>query len=210
MHARVPSIEDDRRLVRDMLGGDERAFDRFFDRHFPALYRFALRRVGGDEDLAEEVAQATVCRGIRKLASWRGEASLLTWLCTICRRDIADRLSRRRPAGPTVELVEDRADVRAALESLGSSPDSPSDTLLRHDLARLVWIALDRLPSRYGRVLEWKYIDDRSVRDIAARLDLSEKAAESLLTRARQAFRDAFDSLVDSAVARTGVTEGEP
>lgn len=207
MRRTTTNIDDDRALARRMLAGDERAFDRFFDRFFPALYRFALRRVDGNEDAAEEVAQAAVCTGIRRLESWRGEASLFTWLCTICRREIHDRFTRRKRAGATVELAEDRADVRAALESLGATLETPADTALRHDLARLVWIALDRLPSRYGRALEWKYIEDRSVRDIAARLRLSEKAAESLLTRSRNAFRDAFDALVESATAPPRTTE---
>jgi RNA polymerase sigma-70 factor (ECF subfamily) len=197
----------DRRLVRDMLAGDERAFERFFDGFFPRLYRFALRRLGGDEDAAEEVAQAAICKGIRRLDTWRGEAALFTWLCTIGRREIHDRVSRGRPGGRTVELVEDRDDVRAALESLRVSPESPVDALLRHDLVRLVWVALDRLPARYGRVLEWKYIEDRPVRDIAARLDVSEKAAESLLTRSRDAFRDAFDALLDGSTASPRITE---
>jgi len=54
---------------------------------------------------------------------------------------------------------------------------------------------LDYLPAHYGSALEWKYLDDLSVREIAARLGMGEKAAESLLTRARRAFRDAFTSV---------------
>ncbi len=53
-------------------------------------------------------------------------------------------------------------------------------------------MTLDALPRAYGDALEWKYVHGHSVREIAARLNLGEKAAESLLTRARQAFRDGF------------------
>ena len=56
----------------------------------------------------------------------------------------------------------------------------------------MVWAVLDHLPVRYGNALQWKYIQGLSVREIASLLGASPKAAESVLTRARQAFRDGF------------------
>jgi RNA polymerase sigma factor (sigma-70 family) len=100
------------------------------------------------------------------------------------------------------QLVEDSPGVRAALESLGGvSADGPHEQLRRQELARLVRVTLDYLPDRYGDALEWKYIQELSVREIAARLRIGPKAAESLLTRARQAFRDAFAALHAGAEA---------
>ena len=64
---------------------------------------------------------------------------------------------------------------------------------------RIVEATLDSLPGRYGEVLEWKYIDGLSVTEIAARLGVGAKAAESLLTRAREAFRDAIKELFGAA-----------
>lgn len=86
-----------------------------------------------------------------------------------------------------VELVEDLPEVRAALDSL--------DALQKRETARLVQVVLDRLPSRYGDALEWKYIEGLSVAEIAERLGVATKAAESLLSRARAAFRDAFSAV---------------
>ena len=68
----------------------------------------------------------------------------------------------------------------------------------RREIARLVQVVLDRLPGRYGDALEWKYIDGFSVAEIAERLALAPKAAESMLTRARAAFRDAFTAAYGS------------
>ena len=56
-------------------------------------------------------------------------------------------------------------------------------------------VTLDHLPSRYSDALEWKYIQGLSVNEIAARMELGPKAVESLLTRARRAFRDGFAAL---------------
>lgn len=56
-------------------------------------------------------------------------------------------------------------------------------------------VTLDRLPGSYANALEWKYVEGLPVAEIAGRLGLSPKAAESLLTRARTAFREGFVAL---------------
>lgn len=190
-------LPTDRALCERLLAGDERAFDEFFQGNFPALYRFAMARLSYDADAAEEVAQATLCAAISKLHTYRGEAKLFTWLCTFCRHEISAYYKRgnRRPA--TVQLVEDDPEVSAALESLGAvAGHGPEDALERSEVARLVHVTLDRLPGRYADALEWKYVDGLTVDEIAGRLELSPKAAESLLTRARAAFRDGFSTLM--------------
>jgi RNA polymerase sigma-70 factor, ECF subfamily len=192
----LSEIVDEQELVRRMLEGEERAFDAFFEGHFSRLYRFALPRLDQDADAAEEVVQATLCKAISGLKGYRGEAALFTWLCTICRREIAAHRERlgRRPA--PVELVEDSPEVRAALDSLARVlGEDPESELHRDEVARLVQVTLDALPGAYGDALEWKYVQGLSVKEIAARLNLGAKAAESLLTRARQAFRDGFAAL---------------
>ncbi len=180
----------ERELVRRILGGDERAFDEFFADYFPRLFRFAILRLR-DPDAAEDIVQISLIAAVRNLGSWRGEATLFTWLCTICRREISaweKRTSRR----VIVPLAEDDPGIRAALESIGAAAEAPDAGLARADTGRIVQLVLDHLPPRYSRALEWKYLEDLSVDDIAARLQCTAKAAESLLTRARDAFRDAF------------------
>jgi RNA polymerase sigma-70 factor (ECF subfamily) len=178
-----------------MLAGDERAFDEFFEGHFPGLYRFAMTRLNHDEDAAEEVAQATICKAITKLATYRGEAALFTWLCTFCRHEVSAYCRRNRMGARRVDLVEDTPEVRAALESSSGMFEGPARAFDRAEVRRLVQVALDQLPTHYGNALEWKYLEGQSVKEIASRLQLSPKAAESLLTRAREAFRDCFAAL---------------
>jgi RNA polymerase sigma-70 factor (ECF subfamily) len=191
-----------------MLAGDERAFDAFFEGHFPGLYRFALTRLNRDEAAAEEVAQATICRAITKLSTYRGEAALFTWLCTFCRHEISAYYRRNRITVRKVDLIEDAPEVRAALESLHGVLEGPQKALDRAELGRLVQVVLDQLPSHYGNALEWKYLEELSVKEIASRLGLSPKAAESLLTRAREAFRDAFGTLTRSALTKPARPRG--
>jgi len=187
---------NDRRLVRKLIGGDEQAFEEFFEAYFPGLYRFALVRCNGDADVAEEVAQATLCAAISKLSTYRGEAMLFTWLCTFCRHEISAHFRRLGRHPRPLHLEEDNPEIAAALDTLSElAVDGPEHALQRKDVGRLVQTTLDRLPRRYGDALEWKYAEGLPVREIAQRLGLSPKAAESLLTRARAAFRDGFTTL---------------
>jgi len=190
----------DRQLVSRMLSGDERAFAEFFDGYSPGLFRFALARMGRDEDAAEEVVQATLCAAIPKLRTYRGEAALFTWLCTYCRHEISAFYRRRGRTPSTLALLEDDLAVAAALESLAAASDTnPEAAVRRQETTRLVHVMLDRLPPRYAAVLECKYIDGLSVQEIADRFHLTAKAAESMLTRARDAFREGFSILTQSA-----------
>jgi len=179
-------------LAHRLLAGDDSAFEEFFTDYFPRLYRFARARLAGNEDAAEEVVQSTLIRAVRKLDTYRGEAAMFTWLCTLCRREITAWLERSGKRS-TVSLVEDHPETRAALDALAScASDDPETALGRRELSRLVQVTLDHLPARYGDALEWKYIQGLSVDEIADRLGLGYKATESLLTRARQAFREGF------------------
>jgi RNA polymerase sigma-70 factor (ECF subfamily) len=185
-----------------MLAADEGAFEEFFEGHFPGLYRFALTRLDHDEDAAEEVAQATICKAITKLGTYRGEAALFTWLCTFCRHEISAFCKRNRVTARRVDLIEDTPEVRAALESSGGMLEGPEKAFDRAEVGRLVQVALDQLPPHYGNALEWKYLEGLSVKEIAQRLKLTPKAAESLLTRAREAFRDGFTALTRTPLAK--------
>jgi len=183
----------DHHLVKQMLAGDESAFDEFFADYFPRLFRFAVMRLH-DHDAAEDVVQSALIIAVRRLDTWRGEAALFTWLCTICRREISAHVSRpgqRR----SVPMADDDPEVRSALESLGAALDGPDAAVERDDTGRLVQMALDYLPPRYSRVLEWKYLEDLTIKNIADRLETTPKAAESLLARAREAFRESFTAL---------------
>ena len=185
-----PSHED-RRLVSGLLKGNESAFDEFIDDYYPRLYRFAYSRTGNQES-AEEVVQTTFVKVIENLEKFRGEASLFTWICSFCRFEIASLWRSKYGRGRPIELREDLPDVRAALDSLSMTPPTPQKEVERAELARAVRSTLDHLPPKYGNVLEMKYLARLSVREIAERLNLSPKATESLLTRARKAFREGF------------------
>lgn len=188
--------EEDLALAGRMLAGEERAFDAFAERYTRALYRFARSRLRGDRELTREIVQTALCKALAKLDSYRGEASLFTWLCACCRNEVLMHLRSRRSAPDEVEL-EEGVEPAAGLPPDRVSPGRPGPevALLEREAAERVHLALDLLPGHYARALEWKYLESLPVREIGERLGLGAKAAESLLTRARQAFRGVYEDL---------------
>ena len=187
-------------LVRRMLAGEEQAFTAFFDGYFPRLYRFALPRLNADSQAAREVVLAALTKAMRRLADFRGEAALFTWLCQICRREVVDYLRAHKRYSDRVVLIEDSPDLRAAIDAIEAPEEFDlAISYSREELGRVVRTVLDRLPPRYGDALEWKYVEGRSVEEIGARLGIGSTAAQSLLARAREAFRQAIETVFGAA-----------
>jgi RNA polymerase sigma-70 factor (ECF subfamily) len=193
---------EDRRLVKRLLAHDREAFNAFFDGYFPRLYRFARTRLGDDADTTKEIVQVTLTKAIRKLASYRGEAALFTWLCTICRNEIADHRARVARDRRHVVLTEDTPDIRAAVEAVAApESDDPESNFRRLETTRLIQVALDQLPTNYGNALEWKYVYGYSVEEIAAKLGVGLEAAQSLLARAKRGFQEVYATLTNDLVS---------
>lgn len=198
--AATRSVMESTELIAGMLKGDERAFTAFFDSYFPRVYRFALPRLGGDADATAEVVQATLVKAMRKLADFRNEASLFTWVCQICRHEVVDWLRAQRRHSDKVVLMEDSPELRAAVDAI-AAPDTeePANRYSAAETRRLVRSVLDRLPPRYGDALEMKYVEGLSVEEIGVELGIGTTATQSLLARARVAFRDALESVFGAA-----------
>jgi RNA polymerase sigma-70 factor (ECF subfamily) len=168
----------ERGLREAVLAGDELAWRRWYDESCEPLYAYLLWRSGGLRDCADELAQEVWMLAVRKLPSFDPvKGSFLSWLRGLgagLARNHFRRESRRRAA--------------PLPESLAADDGGPG----RREEAESVAVALAALPERYESVLRAKYLDGASVAEIAAVRGESAKAVESLLTRAREAFRTAY------------------
>jgi RNA polymerase sigma-70 factor (ECF subfamily) len=202
-------MSEEKPLIQRMLGGDEQAFEAFFNAYFPRVYRFALPRLNGDVDAAREVVQATLAKAMRRIGDFRGESALFTWVCQICRREAVDYIRSRRRHVRHLVLIDDRPELRSAIEAI----EAPEEYDLvkqygRAEVGRLVRVVLDRLPSNYGDALEWKYMEGSSVEEIGERLGIGTIAAQSLLARARVAFREALEQVFGAEAADIAASLG--
>jgi RNA polymerase sigma-70 factor, ECF subfamily len=203
--------QEDLELVRRLLAGHEKEFTRVFRENYPRLYRFAYIRLDRDADAADEIAQRTLCRAMRKLHLYRAEASLFTWLCRLCRNEIYDHVEQREHKGRRFVSADDDPEVRAALESLPDHRNGDPAGSARHaEIQQFVQTVLDYLPVRYAEILKWKYVEDIAVDEIAHRLSVTTHAAESLLARARRSFRDGWCSVTGEALPEFHAMESVP
>jgi RNA polymerase sigma-70 factor, ECF subfamily len=192
---------DEQTLVRAMCAGDETAFDRFFREYAPRVYRFVYSRVDRDAQVAEELSQEVLSRAMQRIAGWRGDAGLFTWLCQMARNEVIDHWRRRQRRERLEVVIEDGSAAADALAALPGDPRlEPERQQLRAELLSSVQVALDSLPENYGNALEWKYIEGLSVTEIAARLGINPVATQSLLARARRSFREALEAGGGSSV----------
>lgn len=124
---------------------------------------------------------------MRSLRTYSGRSRLFTWLCGIARRKIADRL--RRQGLRAAAFSEVSSEQLATLVDAGPLPE---EMLAQKGTRVRVVEALARLPEDSRLALVARHADQCSVSDVAKILDKTYKATESLLVRARAAFRDAF------------------
>src|SRR5688500_20250388 len=91
-----------------MRRGEQRAFDQFFDAYAARLAAFAARRSALDAAALEDVVQVTMINAMRGLGSFRGGSALFTWLCQICRNQLAD-VRRKMERQPTMRSLDQLA-----------------------------------------------------------------------------------------------------
>jgi RNA polymerase sigma-70 factor (ECF subfamily) len=173
-----------------MRAGEQSAFDAFFAAYAQRLAAFVSRRSRLDPAGVEDMVQNSLIKAIRNLESFRGEAALFTWLCEICRHELASqhRKEARQPIHASVDA--DPLTRDALLELRAPEYCEPPNELELEAHRGVVARTLNLLPERYARALEWKYGDGFSVEEIATMLGLTTIAAQSLLARARKEFKD--------------------
>lgn len=170
-------------LLRGAAAGDREAVRRLVDGPGPVVFGFVFARVGGDRTAADDVVQDTFVEALKSAHTFRGDAVLTTWLCTIARRRIARHFEAER------RLVGD-----ADEEALLSVPDPGNDEQTVDDRDEVVR-ALGRLPVIHRQVLVLKYLDGEPVAGIAAALGRTPVQVQSLLQRARAGLRRELEEI---------------
>src|SRR3954468_22750085 len=180
--------------------GDAEAWRTLYARYLPFVWRQA-HAILGDSHAAEDVTSEVMLALLRNIQNLESEVPKLGgWLRTVVRCKVADHQRT---------LIRSRAKMAIAATLLADGLTTqlgPSAPLEVVETKRRVHLALDALPERQRIVLEWKYLDALSVREMAERLGETEKAVESVLYRARREFRRLFDSgrLLDPVLIKNG------
>ncbi len=169
----------DEDLMRAVAEGDERAFARLVRRHLPVVRRIAWRMLG--DAAADDVAQEVFLRLWRRPDMFdpaRGRFS--TWLHRVAANASIDAVRRRREE----QLGEGEA------ERLVDHAPTPERALLAQERAARVRAAISRLPERQRLALTLSHDAGHGNAEIAAVMDTSVEAVESLLARARRRLKE--------------------
>ena len=184
----APALQSNVKLVHRMARGDERAAHELIEAHGDALFRFVLRRTGGCVEDAEELVQDTFVAAARLAATFDGSCSVFTWLCSLARLKIGDRLKeqsrlKRTSDRPVLSLDDD---TRKALRQIHDPAASLDDLVDRLDRVRMVQALLDSMTPEQREVVTLRYVEQFSIGEIARIMARSEKAVERLLERAKE------------------------
>jgi RNA polymerase sigma-70 factor (ECF subfamily) len=173
----------DRDLAARCVAGDRDAFEGLYRQHVGRLYNLAYRMSGGGDD-ADDLVQDIFLQAYRKLASYKGESSLGTWLYRLAVNLCLDRL--RSKAGK-MEKITDSIDEEDAEPVV--APGSPAESnITRMDLER----AVGTLPPSYRAAFVLHDVEGYQHDEIARMLDISEGSSKSLLHKARMKLRRAL------------------
>lgn len=175
-------------LIALVRGGDREAFARLLRRYNQRVYRIA-RAVLADDAEAEDAAQEAWVLAWRKLDQFEGRASFAAWLGRIVVREAIGR-SRRRKLVLLDGTEEDAMDE--------STPDPERGAHLG-EARRLLERAIDRLPEHFRTVFVLRAVEELSVAETAASLDLTEETVKTRLHRARRLLREDLTEEIASA-----------
>lgn len=166
--------------------GDPLGVRALYERYFPPVWRYVASALP-DEHAAQDVVSETFLAAVRGLGTTcpRGP-NLGGWLFGIARNKLHDFRRRRRRDG--------QLEVGAARSTEPRRPEPPDAGLVDREVRCRLAAVLRALADDERLALEWKYLDELTVGQIAARMGRTEKAVEALLYRARRAARSCLGS----------------
>jgi len=167
------------RLTRRLARGDDAAFREFHANYFDRLYQFLLVVARGQEHEAREALQETLLRVARYGREFKSEESFWCWLKAVARNAARDGGRKRLRYSA---LLRNFALGRPQDNGAMAAPDDDR-------LSAILTECLDELPPEDRRLLEGKYLDEATTRELAGLTSLTEKAVESRLGRLRSRLR---------------------
>jgi len=171
-------------LIFKVLQKDEKAAEELYRQYFPKITNFVFGKIDNPFD-AQEVVQDIFISALDCLPLFSFKSSLSTWLYAIAKHEVIDFYRKKKIKA----ILFSRLPI---LETLANHALGPEEKLIEKEIKGQIMKVLSKLSEGYRKVLRLKYIEGYSVAQIANMLEISAKAAESRLTRARVAFREVW------------------
>lgn len=194
--ARLTTDSSDEFLVTAALGGDRDAFGEIVSRYQSLLCSLAYSAVG-DFNHSEDIAQEAFVEAWGKLDTLRDPEKLKAWLCGILRFKVS-RFHRKEARQPVKH-----ADELSELGGLGAEESGTEDTAISDEEQAILWRAIANVPETYREPLILFYREERSTKQVADALDLSEDAVKQRLSRGRKLLQAEMMTVVEKVLVKS-------
>ncbi len=184
MPSEGPELRD-RAFIGRILGGERELFHELVRPYEKSVY-FAAYSILQNEHDAEDVAQETVLKALRNLHTFRAESKFSTWLVSIALNEARGRLRHARLIEfESVDAVPDEDSGEFTPAVISDWREVPLEALERKELREMLQKAIQELPVIYREVLILRDVQDFSIAEAAAALEVSEGVVKTRLLRAR-------------------------
>lgn len=195
----VYSTLSDPELAQRITAGDQNAFELLMRRHNQMLYRTA-RSILKDYAEAEDAVQEGYLLAYRAMGRFRGDAKLSTWLVRIVANEAIARFRKRGRSAEVIQLDSDSTTEHDPEDSMSESKsERPEHAALRAQTRRLIEARIDKLPDAFRTVFVLRAIEEFSVEETAAALDIPEATVRTRFFRAKSLLREALSKEIDLA-----------
>jgi RNA polymerase sigma-70 factor, ECF subfamily len=177
----MTSVEKD--LVEKIKKGDRDAFKVLYLKYADLLFSFIIHSLNSNKDKGADIWQETWVIAVEKIDDFHFKSSFFTWLCSIAKNKIYDSYRQAKRKDTIINSEKVLFDIDS---------EEIDNELIEEEVKENVIKVLANLSGEYTYLLKAKYIENRSTDEIAKVIGKSYKATESMLTRARDAFRKEF------------------
>lgn len=204
MHPRSGDID----LAGRIAAGDESAFEQLMRQHNRRLFRLARVTLRHDGD-AEDALQEAYLQAYRAIGSFRGEASLATWLSQLVMNECLGRLRKQARRDGIAQIVPVGDDAEAENNAMDATQaERPEDSLARAQLRRIIERKLDEMPDNFAAVFVLRGIEELSVEETAQSLGIPEATVRTRYFRARVLLRESLTEDLELAQQDAFAFEG--
>lgn len=169
-------------LINRALSGEQSAFAALLGMYWGEVYAFLSSKNICDED-AEDLCIETFSKAFEKLSTYDSQYRFKTWLLYIARNNYVDFM---RKNAHLISLFSEKIleDLEYDVEMVGD--ETPESRMIEKQSVEQMRLSLERLQPRYREVMRLHYIEEMSVNEISARMDISPSNVKVLLMRARK------------------------
>jgi RNA polymerase sigma-70 factor (ECF subfamily) len=175
---------EDSRLIREALGGDDRAYKKLMRKYHDPIFNFIFRMIREREQV-EDLTQEAFIKAFSSLRSFNEEYAFSTWLYKIATNNCIDFIRKHKLQMYSIDKPVESKDGDYTFELPDGSYEADQQ-LISDQRAVFLHQAIDHLPEKYRRVIQLRHNEERSYEEIAEILRLPIGTVKAHIFRARE------------------------